>query len=84
MQGCFKQGEGEAKAKPPGCFSGQLTLSQPGGRLCPSQYYKPPPTPSGFSDLTTALSHVTTWESLIRIETKLTSDEGTELLKGYP
>ena len=28
--------------QPPQCLTDQLTLSQPGGRLCPPQYYQPP------------------------------------------
>ena len=37
----------------PQFFAKQLTLSQQGDRLCPSQYNKPPK----FSDLATALVH---------------------------
>ena len=34
-----------------------LALYQPGGRLCPSHYYAPPPNPR-FSDLLTAHYHI--------------------------
>ena len=40
LQGRRKGGTLGASA--PQCLAEQLTLSQPGGRLCPPQYYKPP------------------------------------------
>ena len=36
---------------PPHFLADQLTLSQPGGHIIPTQYYVPP----GFSDVATAL-----------------------------
>ena len=55
-QGCRKQGGwGGGGVRPPSQFlSKQLTLSQSGGRLYPSQYYEP----SGLSYLATALGAV--------------------------
>ena len=49
MQARHKWGPGEARA--PHFLSDQLTLSQPGGHIIPTQYYVPP----RFSDLATAL-----------------------------
>ena len=50
-----RQGEaGSGGASAPQCSTDQVTLSQPGGRLCPPQYYQPP----GFSDLATGLFNI--------------------------
>ena len=40
---------------PPQISADQLTLSQPGGHILPTQYYEPP----GFSDLAMALQTAT-------------------------
>ena len=40
QQGCRKQGGG---AQAPQILADQLTLSEPGGRLCPAHYYVSPP-----------------------------------------
>ena len=45
IQACRKRGPGGARA--PQFLADQLTLSQPGGHIIPTQYYVP--LPPGFS-----------------------------------
>ena len=40
-QGCHKGGGGLGGLKPPQFLADQLTLSQPGGHILPTQYYEP-------------------------------------------
>ena len=42
------EGSGRALAPLPQFLAEELTLSQPGGRLCPPQFYEAPPPPRIF------------------------------------